>query len=288
MSRRSVRLFVALWSALVAADSLAAGVGIFTIVDGDARVLRAVTWYKLVPGARIEAGDLISGAGKATVQVEFVPGSTLSLSGPVELFAAKPFSSDKPPGTQEFALGHGWMKFVAKTADSSARVRTSLAAIDMAEAIVVMHAEPNATEAFVESGTARMATTDANKDGPPQDANAGQYWARSGRQPPRTDNRAPPPFVAAMPRDMVDALPNLAGRFPKAPATLAPQGEITFAEAEPWLAGPYRKTFLKRFEPRLREREFRSAVESRIASFPEWDRLLHPEKYAPKESAPQK
>jgi hypothetical protein len=157
----------------------------------------------------------------------------------------------------------------------------------MTEAIVVIHAEPEAIEIFVESGTARIAATDAGKEGAPQDANAGEYWARSARQPSRTERRAPPQFVAAMPRAMVDPLPSLSGRYPKAPATLIPEHQITFAEAEPWLSGPYRRTFLKRFGPRLKDREFRSAIESRIASFPEWDRVLHPEKYAPKMSAPQ-
>ena len=176
------------------------------------------------------------------------------------------------------------MKFVTTAAGSSARVRAALAALELTEAIVVIHAESNAAEAFVEAGAARIAATDAGKDGVPQDVKAGEFWARNARQPPRTDGRAPPAFVAAMPRDMADALPSLAGRFPKAPAALMAQGEVTFAEAEPWLSGPYRKIFVKRFEPRLKDREFRAAVESRIASYPEWDRLLHPEKYAPKES----
>ena len=246
-----------------------------------------VTWYKLVPGARIEAGDIIAAAAKATVQVEFPTGSTLNLGGPAELFAARPFAGDKAADIQEFALARGWMKFVTKAA-GSARVRTASAALEMTEAIVVMHTEPDVAEAFVESGAARIAATDAGKDGAPQDVKAGEYWARNAHQPPRTDGRAPPRFVAAMPRDMADPLPSLAGRFPKAPTALTAQGEVTFAEAEPWLSGPYRKVFVKRFEPRLKDREFRGAVESRIAQFPEWDRLLHPEKYAPKESPPPK
>ena len=288
MTLTTARLFLALWLGLAAAGSLAADVGIATIVEGDARVLRAVTWYKLIPGARVEAGDIIAAAEKATVQVEFPAGSTLNLGGPSELFAARPYAPDKTADSQEFALARGWMKFVTRTAGSSARVRAALAVIEMTEAIAVIHTEPSAAEVFVESGAARIAATDAGKDGVPQDVKAGEFWARNVRRPPRTDGRAPLAFVAAMPRDMVDALPSLAGRFPKAPAALTAQGEVTFAEAEPWLSGPYRKIFVKRFEPRLKDREFRAAVESRIASFPEWDRLLHPEKYAPKESPPPK
>jgi hypothetical protein len=43
--------------------------------------------------------------------------------------------------------------------------------------------------------------------------------------------------------------------------------------------GAWRKSFEERFQPRLKDAEFRKAVESHIAEFPEWDRILHPEKY---------
>ncbi len=56
----------------------------------------------------------------------------------------------------------------------------------------------------------------------------------------------------------------------------------------PGLPGPYRKLFLKRFQPRLKDREFRAAVEAHIARYPEWDRVLHPEKYLPKVPAEAK
>ena len=64
--------------------------------------------------------------------------------------------------------------------------------------------------------------------------------------------------------------------------------EVTYAEAEPWLAGPYRRIVPEAFQPRLKDREFRAAVEAHIARYPEWDRILHPEKYLPKAPAKAK
>src|SRR5207344_572733 len=153
---KAVRLLLALWLGLTAACSLAAGVGIATIVEGDTRMLRGVTWYRLIPGARVEAGDIIAAAAKATVQVEFAGGGTLNLGGPAELFAAKLLAGDKAADIQEFALARGWMKFVAKAA-GSARLRAALAVLETTEAIVVMHTEPDTVETFIESGTARIA-----------------------------------------------------------------------------------------------------------------------------------
>jgi hypothetical protein len=67
---------------------------------------------------------------------------------------------------------------------------------------------------------------------------------------------------------------------------LAAGAEIVYAEAEPWLASPYRRAFVRRLTPRLADPAFRAGVEARIGSYPEWDRMLHPDKYAVDKQAP--
>src|SRR2546423_1669366 len=82
---------------------------------------------------------------------------------------------------------------------------------------------------------------------------------------------------------------HVAGRLAGAAPTLAAGADIAYADAEPWLAGPYRRAFVKRLTPRLSDPAFRSGVEAHIGSHPEWDRMLHPEKYAAdKAPAPNK
>ncbi len=71
-----------------------------------------------------------------------------------------------------------------------------------------------------------------------------------------------------------------ASKFKTRPALVADR-EITYAEAEPWLAGRDRAVFERRFASRLRDPVFRRAVEPDVARYPTWDRRLHPEKYAP-------
>jgi hypothetical protein len=58
--------------------------------------------------------------------------------------------------------------------------------------------------------------------------------------------------------------------------------EVTYAEAEIWLAGKDRAAFERRFASRLKDPAFRKAVEPVVGRYPSWDRQLHPEKYAPK------
>jgi hypothetical protein len=87
-------------------------------------------------------------------------------------------------------------------------------------------------------------------------------------------------FVAAMPRHLIDRLASLAAKFKGKRPPLAVDREITLAEADPWLAGSYRRTFARRLGGRLADPAFRKAVEANIAAYPDFDRVLHPEKYA--------
>ncbi len=45
---------------LASALCYGADAGVVTILDGSARILRGVTWYKLVEGARVQDGDRFS------------------------------------------------------------------------------------------------------------------------------------------------------------------------------------------------------------------------------------
>jgi hypothetical protein len=110
---------------------------------------------------------------------------------------------------------------------------------------------------------------------------SGEYGSKSATGAFSTAQRAPKAFVDAMPRHFVDPLPALATRIKAKPA-LVVDHEISYAEAEPWLSGRDRALFEKRFASRLRDPVFRTAVQPNLARYPTWDRLLNPEKYAPK------
>ncbi len=282
-------IWLAFCSALPVASAQAADAGTVTIVDGRVRLLRDTTWYKVVSGARVRQGDIIEAIDAADVQVELRAGGTFYLGGPATLYAASlPIAGEKLAGPIDLDLANGWLKLVAKAPTTGVRVRFSGAVLDTTDAVIVIHGTTEASEFFMESGVAKVALLDAGgRAGPVLDAVAGEYRGRSGDWPFRVEPHPPRPFVAAMPRPMQDALPSLAKRYKAAP-TLVAEREIDYAEAEPWLAGPYRRTFLKQFAPRLRDREFRAAVDARIARYPEWDRILHPDKYLPKVPAETK
>ena len=269
--------------ALGAAIAQAAERGIYTLVDGDARVLRGATWYTLAPGVRAEEGDVVDVGERAQAQLEFAQGGALNMQGPALAYAiALPAAGDKAGAPVEIALERGWFKAAAVARARALRLRLPNATVDLDGAIAVVHGDAALAEVFLERGGARIGIPVVRgKEAAPRDAKEGEFWRRAGDRAFTADERAPAEFVAAMPRDLREALPALAGRHAGPAPSLVAAQPITFDEARPWLAGPMRRIFARRFMARLSDPAFRAAAGA-AHPIPEWDRILHPEKYRPK------
>jgi hypothetical protein len=272
---KSVCVSVLVWLAAQALPVGAADAGTYTIVEGNARVLRGVTWSKLLPGLRVQDGDVLDVPEGGVTQVETTRGGVVNLTGPASAFAGAQSGDGKSAPASEWVLVRGWVKAAGDAA--GLRLRLPQASIDVVDAIVVVKADSDSMQMFVESGTVRVAATGTKP--PPRDAHAGEWWNKNGDKPFAVDTRAPQGAVASMPRSYTDALPKLATRYTGAAPALKPGTPISYAEAEPWLTGPYRAAFARRFQARLSDPAFRAGVEARASAYPEWDRMLHPERY---------
>ena len=251
--------------------------GVVTIVDGNVRVLRGASWSKLVEGARVQDGDVVAAAERAEVQVELGSGPLVNLAGPGELYAASAGSREtKQAAPADVYLPHGWVKVAAKAPGTTLRVRSPAGAIAAAGgAIAVVHAEADAIEAFMESGNAKLSEPGKNGgEGAAHELKAGDFAIRGTDRPFATAGAAPQSFVAAMPRYFRDPLPTRAAQYQVARVQLVTDRPISYAEAEPWLSGPYRRVFLKRLQPRLADPEFRAPVVAKIQAYPEWRDLV--------------
>jgi hypothetical protein len=275
---------------LASALCYGADVGVVTILDGNARVLRGVSWYKLVEGARVQDGDLIDAAERAQVQVELVAGPIVNFAGPAELFATGAGSREgKQPAPAEMYLRQGWLKLAVKAPDVALRVRSPAGTIVASDAIAVMHAEGEAVETFVETGTAKLIEPGkSGTDGSAHEVKGGDFAIRATDRPFATAGAAPQKFVAAMPRHFRDPLPARAAQYRVARVQLVADRPINYAEAEPWLAGPYRRAFLKRFQPRLGDPEFRAPVMAKLQAYPEWHAALAPAEAQTKDKEKEK
>jgi hypothetical protein len=272
---KSVCVTVLVWLAAQALPVSAADAGIYTIVEGNARVLRGVTWSKLLPGARMQDGDVLDLPDDAVTQVEMTRGGTVNLSGPASAFAGSQSGDGKSTPASEWVVVNGWVKAAGQAA--GLRLRLPQASIDLFDAIVVVRAESDSMQMFVETGTAKVAAGGVRS--PPRDAHAGEWWSKTGDKPFTVDTRAQPAVVATMPRPFIDPLPHLRARYAGPAPALKAGTLITYAEAEPWLSGPYRAQFMRRLQSRLSDPSFRAGAEARAGAYPDWDRLLHPERY---------
>jgi hypothetical protein len=90
-------------------------------------------------------------------------------------------------------------------------------------------------------------------------------------------------FIEAMPVPFRDTLPSRLARFAAKAVEPKVDREVNYADIEPWLntAVAWRRGFVERFRPRLKDPEFRRAVDAHMSSHPEWDPVLHPEKFKP-------
>jgi len=155
-------------------------------------------------------------------------------------------------------------------------VRAPLGTIATSEAVAVVHAG-DGFEAFVETGAVRL--SDVGKiELTGGEIKAGGFASRSAGKPLTTERRPPATFVAALPRDFMDPLPVRAARFASTKVDPVADHEATFAEAQPWLTGPYRASFLKRFQARLDDPAFRDAMASSGKAPPEWSATTAPPK----------
>ena len=88
-------ILLALWAVAASAADRA----IYTVVDGDARVLRKTTWYRLEAGAGAENGDIVEAGPQQQVQLEFPRGGTISINGPALVYVADLAAEGAKPGT---------------------------------------------------------------------------------------------------------------------------------------------------------------------------------------------
>lgn len=262
-----MKLIAALLLSLLGASQAVAQPALVTLAEGAPKVLRGATWYKLVPGIALEEADIVTLGAKQQMQIETPSGSIVNLTGEATIVVS--LAKD---GALTLTTPAGFAKAAAKA--PPVRLRTPQFEVVAADAIVVANA--GNAELFVEAGTPKI----VEGPGTVRDAKRGEYWVKSGSAF-ATRQLPPKAFVDALPRNYIDPLPVLASRIKSKPALVADH-DITYAEAEPWLAGKDRAAFEKRFVARLRDPAFRKAVEPNVARYPMWDRILHPEKYMPK------
>lgn len=246
-------------------------IGTFTLVEGSPRLIRGSTVLRASEGVRFQNNDIVETGSPGFVQAEFASGSIVAIGPSTRVL----IHSSAGKGAELVVMG-GWLKGENPPNGGGYRFSSSPIGAASKAGAVILHSTAPDGELYVEAGTATV----TESGGHPIAAKAGQFFTRrSGKF--AVAARPDGPFVQGMPQPFRDTLPSRLPHFAgKKPAEPKHDHDVTYAEVEPWLKmGAWRRSFEERFQPRLKDPEFRKAVESHIAEYPEWDRVLHPEKY---------
>jgi hypothetical protein len=278
MNRALLFSALTLFSSALRAQEL----GTFTLLEGSVRVLRGTAVLRGVEGMRFQSGDIVETGTPGFVQAEFSGGSIAAIGQATRVWI------HGGGATRNMVLMSGWVKGETSPSGGAYRFVGPLLTASAKGGAVIVHASPGVAEVYVESGSATVSEAESGA-GKTVAAKAGQFLTRHAGKNVAVATRPDGAFVDAMPRPFRDTLPPRISRFAgkKAPEPKMDH-EIAYAEAEPWLklGHGWRRTFSERFQPRLKDVEFRKLVEQHIAEYPEWDRVLHPEKYENSPSAP--
>lgn len=248
-------------------------IGTFTLVEGSPRVIRGATVLRASEGVRFQTGDIVETSAPGFVQAEFAGGPIVAI-GP----ATRVWIHTGASKGAELVLMSGWLKGENPSNTAGYHFASPLFSATVKSGTVILHAAPGAAELYVESGAATIGAGGAGRSVP---GKAGQFFTHRSGKNVAVNSRPDGPFLEGMPQPFRDTLPSRQSRFAgKKAVEPRHDHDVTYGEVEPWLKmGGWHKAFEERFQSRLKDAEFRRAAEQHIAEYPEWDRILHPEKY---------
>jgi hypothetical protein len=260
--------------------------GSVTLLEGSLRVIRGVSVLKGAEGIHLRQGDILESSENGFVQLEFPGGGVVAL-GPATHVLLFRQAADKAQQT-ELVLLSGWLKGESAAGAPPARYATPKLLAATTNGTILVHNSEGTTDVFIESGSAVVG--EVNINGAPQaptTAKAGQFFSRAAKNV-TTLPRPNAAFIDAMPHPFRDTLPSRLARFSGKNIEPKPDHAVSYAEVQMYLHMPiaWRRGFVDRFSPRLKDPEFRRQVEAHVAEHPEWDKALHPEKQPDEKSAP--
>jgi hypothetical protein len=260
---------------------------VVTLLEGQAALLRGTARYALAEGVRLQSGDIVELGDKGAALIEFADGAELSL-GPRARFYIGALSprAAKGGGISDFYVMQGWIKLASGKSAAPLRITTPVFGVGTADATAVIQIADGEGAMFVETGEVRVAEgfVKASPTSPVR-LRGGEFFSRKADQKGATAARPTPAFIAAMPRAYVDNLPSRIGKYKDREVNPRATGELAYADVEMWLKAPpeIRRPLMQRFIPKANDLAFRQGLVANLRSHPEWDPILFPEKYKPKE-----
>jgi len=267
--------------AAAAADPLA----VVTLKEGPATLVRGVARHALAEGVRLRSGDILEVGDKGLAQIEFADGVALAL-GPNAGVLLSSLARGKQAAAS-FYVTQGALKIARVQPDAHLRIETPWITLQPTEGTAVLVLDDGGGSLFVEGGEVRVAEKHAARGAAPLRLKGGEFYSGKAGQRAAVTSRPTPAFIGALPILFLDPLPSRLARYKDRPVEPRQLDLVSYAEVEAWLKAPLaiRRPLLARFRPRAHDPAFRAALVANLRFHPEWDPVLFPEKYLPKEPA---
>lgn len=260
--------------------------GTITILEGDAFIYRGASRLYANEGVRLEPGDIVETATPGFMQLELSDLSVVQF-GPATRAMINTASGRQKPERWLFVM-NGWCKVTgSKTAaadGSGLELRTRLFTMPANPGVVVFSETPAEATLFVERGDVKVNEDQASGGSIGVALKSGDYYRRQGAARGSVNTGSTEAFVAGMPRAFRDSLPLRLDRYRAQAVQPKEASDFVYADVEPWLnAEPWlRRPLVQRWRVKARNPAFRAALVAGLASHPEWDPILFPEKYKKK------
>jgi hypothetical protein len=252
---------------------------IMSLADGPpCSLIRGVQVFRAAQGAILRPGDLIATEPGTLLILAFKAGAAVG-----SIVAVAPGSrlywmdrSDRVT----LAVRGGWVKVDTLTTGQNLEVEAEGPHLGAASdaGIYVLHVGDAVDEVFHESGSMQLWARKPDGVRASASSRPNQLARRSTADPLQTRIGVDAAFVDAMPPPFRDPLPT--GLAARLHGSAEPEWvrEVTYDDVAQWLAAPrdWRRGFVQRFRPRLKDPAFFHALDadSRVRS--EWEPILHP------------
>jgi hypothetical protein len=251
-----------------------------TFLEGKVWLIRGPSVLPCSEGMRLLQEDILETTTSGFAQIEFNGGTIVAL-GPASQMLL--FRAGATGG--ELVLLSGWLKGETSVKGGPFRYYTTHLGAAAKDGTLVLHGSPNGAEIFVESGSGTVyEMTPQGVMSHSVTVKSGQFLSRKSGKNVLVGGRPDPVFLESLPQAFRDTLPSHLAAFQgkKPPPAARTDHQVTYKEIQPWLTigQAWRGGFVERFKPRLKDPEFRRGVEDHLDNHPEWDVVLHPEKYA--------
>jgi len=251
-----------------------------TLLEGEAGLVRGVARYALAEGVRLQSGDIVEVGEKGLAEIEFPDGAAIALGAGTRMLAQSMPRGSSAAG--DYYVMRGLLKVSGVNKAARLRIPTPAFMLQPVDGVSVLIVRDGDGSVFIENGGARLTVAPATLN-----LKTGDFYARKAGQKGAVAPRPSQEFIATLPKLFLDPLPSRMARYKDREVQPKRIDDVSYADVEAWLKAPLviRRPLVARFEPRANDPKFRASLEANLRFHPEWDPVLYPEKYEPKEPA---